>query len=301
MYSKEEIQIMNLDDNYTLLYPFLVKSLIEHFGEQGEKTAREGTRRFGRDRAETLRNKHLNAGVKINMHSLFAVGPDLPPDPRFKRELQELNPEERVSHTLYCPMAEIWKKYGFMEIGRMYCEEFHNACYSSYAYGYTKVNLAKTLTQKEDEYCAFNVVLRPENLPEELKPVCFEQYDPGYAGPSADIPQAYGKSGVSTLFVKLYYHLASTAEEMLGDAGKAAIGEGLKALAHDAARRIQEQAKEQNEPVNREFVDLNYPLALDPEQEPLWSFYTNEGIRELFVNTFYPVFHGELGILKENA
>lgn len=30
------------------------------------------------------------------MHSLFAVGPDLPPDPRFKRELQELNPEERV-------------------------------------------------------------------------------------------------------------------------------------------------------------------------------------------------------------
>ena len=88
---------------------------------------------------------------------------------------------------------------------------------------------------------------------------------------------------------------------MLGDAGKAAMGEGLKALAHDAARRIQEQAKEQNEPVNREFVDLNYPLALDPEQEPLWSFYTNEGIRELFVNTFYPVFHGELGILKENA
>ena len=44
MYSKEEIQIMNLDDNYTLLYPFLVKSLIEHFGEQGEKTAREGTK-----------------------------------------------------------------------------------------------------------------------------------------------------------------------------------------------------------------------------------------------------------------
>ena len=102
MYSKEEIQIMNLDDNYTLLYPFLVKSLIEHFGEQGEKTAREGTRRFGRDRAETLRNKHLNAGVKINMHSLFAVGPDLPPDPRFKRELQELNPRSIVQ----------WRKFG---------------------------------------------------------------------------------------------------------------------------------------------------------------------------------------------
>ena len=28
MYSREEMEIMNLDDNYTLLYPFLVKSLI---------------------------------------------------------------------------------------------------------------------------------------------------------------------------------------------------------------------------------------------------------------------------------
>ena len=34
--------------------------------------------------------------------------------------------------------------------------------------------------------------------------------------------------------------------------------------------------------------------------QPFFSF-DNEGIRELFVNTFYPVFHGELGILKENA
>lgn len=82
-----------------------------------------------------LRARHLDANVKINMHSLFAVGADLPPDPRFKRELQELNPQERVSHTLYCPMAALWKEYGVMEIGRIYCEEFHRACYGHYAFG----------------------------------------------------------------------------------------------------------------------------------------------------------------------
>ena len=42
-------------------------------------------------------------------------------DPRFRRELQEINPQERVSHTLVCPMADIWAEYGQKAIGRIYC------------------------------------------------------------------------------------------------------------------------------------------------------------------------------------
>lgn len=296
MYSDEELQIMNLDDNYTLLYPFLARSMIEMCGEKGEKAVREGTRRYGRDRAETLRNKHMKANVKINMHSLFAVGPDLPSDPRFKRELQELNPQERVSHTLYCPMAAIWKEYGATDIGRIYCEEFHNACYSTYAYGYTKVNLAKTQTQEGDEYCAFNVVLRPENLPEELKPICFAEYDPEYEGPVCELPPAYGKTGFSTLFIKLYYHLFTTAEEMLGDKGVEAVKCGLNSLAHDAARRIAVSARVQNVSVTREFVDANYPLALDSGQEPLWDLYSGKNAKAILEEEFYKIFHSETGI-----
>ena len=92
-YTLNEMQIMNLADHYTLLWGFLGRSVLEQCGEKGERALREGTRRFGRDRAEALRARHLDANVKINMHSLFAVGADLPPDPRFKRELQELNPQ----------------------------------------------------------------------------------------------------------------------------------------------------------------------------------------------------------------
>lgn len=296
MYNEEEIQIMNLADNYTLLYPFLARSIMEACGEKGEKAVREGTRRFGRDRAETLRNKHMKMNVKVNMHSLFAVGPDLPPDPRFRRELQELNSQERVSHTLYCPMAAIWKEYGAADIGRIYCEEFHNACYGTYAYGYTKVNLAKTQTQEGDEYCAFNVVLRPENLPEELKPICFAEYDPEYEGPSEEIPQAYGKSGFGTLFIKLYYHLFTTAEEILGARGVEAVKRGLNEMAHDAARRISQAAKRQGVAVTREFVDLNYPLALDADQEPLWDLYSGKNAKEILVEAFYGIFLEEAGI-----
>ena len=112
MYSYEEQCIMDLADNYTLLYSFLGRSLIDAFGVAGEKALREGTRRYGRDRGEASRKMHESLDVKINMQSLFSVGGDLPPDPRFRRELQELNPEERVSHTLVCPMADIWKAYG---------------------------------------------------------------------------------------------------------------------------------------------------------------------------------------------
>ena len=207
MYSYEEQCVMDLSDNYTLLYSFLGREVLDAFGVEGERAFREGTRRYGRDRGQCSREKHQALGVKINMKSLFSVGGDLPPDPRFHRELQELNPEERVSHTLVCPMADIWKAYGERAIGRMYCEEFHPACYNHYAFDYGHTNLAKTLTQEKDEYCAFNVVLRAENLPEELKPLCFAEYDPGYVEPKVEVPKANGKRGFETLSIKLYYYL----------------------------------------------------------------------------------------------
>lgn len=294
MYTQEQMEIMNLADSYTLLYSFLAGPLLERFGTEGEQALREGTRRFGRDRAETLRERHQKANVKINMHSLFAVGPDLPPDPRFRRELQTLNDQERVSHTLFCPMADIWKRYGVLELGRIYCEEFHSASYSHYAYGYSKVNLAKTQTQPEDEYCAFNVVLRPENLPEELKPVCFADYDPYYTGPTQELEQAYGKTGFGTLFIKLYSHIASTALEQLGEPAMQAIREGLQNMEKDAAERLKQAAKEQGQLLSVDFFSRNYPLEADPDKEPMWNTYGKNGLKEAMEQCFYQPLFQEL-------
>jgi len=109
MYTYEQQCIMDLGDNYTLLYSFLGRELIDAFGVEGDRALREGTRRYGRDRGAHTRARHEALNVKINMKSLFSIGGDLPPDPRFRRELQELNPQERVSHTLVCPMADVWK------------------------------------------------------------------------------------------------------------------------------------------------------------------------------------------------
>ena len=67
MYSYEEQCVMDLSDNYTLLYSFLGREVLDAFGVEGERAFREGTRRYGRDRGQCSREKHQALGVKINM------------------------------------------------------------------------------------------------------------------------------------------------------------------------------------------------------------------------------------------
>ncbi|WP_369282320.1 L-2-amino-thiazoline-4-carboxylic acid hydrolase [Oscillibacter sp. GMB15532] len=285
---------MDLSDNYTVLYSFLGRSLIDAFGVAGEKALREGTRRYGRDRGENSRRNHEALNVKINMKSLFSVGGDLPPDPRFRRELQELNPEERVSHTLVCPMADIWKAYGEAHIGRIYCEEFHPACYSHYAFGYGHVNLGMTLTQEKDEYCDFNVVLRAENLPKDLRPKCFAEYDPGYIAPDVHPTPASGKTGFESISVKLYYYILEAALELLGESGWDAMAGAMKEMAVDGARRARKTAARYARPFNEQIVFDTYPLTLDQDKTQLWTGYTANKAVERFEETFVTAMRGEL-------
>ena len=294
MYTYEEQCVMDLSDNYTVLYSFLGRELLDAAGVEGERALREGTRRYGRDRGQCSRERHQALGVKINMQSLFSVGGDLPPDPRFHRELQELNPQERVSHTLVCPMADIWKAYGERAIGRIYCEEFHPACYNHYAYDCGHTNLAKTLTQEGDEYCAFNVVLRAENLPDDLKPLCFAEYDPGYVAPQVSVPKANGKRGFETLSVKLYYYLLEAAEEMLGETGTAAIEKALGKMAADCVQRARKTAQAYGKVLDEQVIYDTYPLTMDPSKTDLWEGYRAHSAVERFLKCFVPVVRDEL-------
>lgn len=287
-YTYSQKCLMDLSDNYTLMYSFISRELLNTFGIDGERAVREATRRYGRDRGETSRDIHLSLGVKINMQSLFSVRPDLPPDPRFRREKQALNPEERVSHTLVCPMADIWKAYGEREIGRIYCEEFHPACYRHYAYDLSHVHLAKTLTQENDDYCAFNVVLRAQDVPDELKPNCFAEYDIEYQQP--DIPDVApdGKRGFETLSIKLYYYLLETAVEAFGESGAAAVENGLRKLANDCATRAMATALEYQLPVDSKLISDTIPFSLTSDME-LWDKYQGNRALERLDTCFVPV------------
>lgn len=290
LYTTEQLNAIHNSDQYTMFYAILGQQLIDDLGIEGESALREATRRYGKDRGEYRRQCHLDANLKINMKNLFSIGSDLPPDPRFKRDLRRLIPEERTSHTLRCPMAEIWQKEGYGYVGRIYCEEFHPACYSSYAYGYTKVGLAKTLTQKGDSYCSFNIVLRPDNLPEDLRPVCFEQYDAGYTGQTHEIPRPEAKAGFNFLTVRVYYYMVEVVQERFGAEGLDVIRRGLKKAAGYAAGYLKTAAESMNCKPDMEFAEANYPLYQNPDEDILWEKYKKNCAKDLLKQEFYPEF-----------
>ncbi len=282
MYTYEQQCVINLADSYTLMYGFIGRSLCDRLGIPGEGALRQACRLFGYDRAEKSRARHLAVGAKINMLNLFTLYHDLPGDPRFRRELQEINPRERVSHTLVCPMADIWKEYGQRDIGRIYCEEFHPACYGHYAFDYGQVNLSRTLTQGNDAYCDFNVALRPEDLPEELKGVCFEEYDPEYVQPKFPEMHVDGKTGFASLSIKLYYYQLKCAAEQLGQPGIDAVREGLKAFAAAAAELFRKRAAQDGHALDAAYVRDNLPMDLDTSADAAyWEGYDGHGAREI--------------------
>lgn len=181
----------------------------------------------------------------------------------------------------------------------MYCEEFHPACYNGYAFDYGHTNLAKTLTQEGDEYCAFNVVLRAENLPEDLKPLCFAEYDPGYVPPVLEAVKPDAKAGFETLSIKIYYYLLEAVLERFGAAGGEAIARGLEKAAQDGARRACATARAYQKALEEAVFDT-YPLTMDAEKPALWADYSAHGTLERFESRFIPAFrraleHGEEG------
>lgn len=282
MITDNEKAIMNCTDTYTMLYGCLVRSILSELGAEAERAVRLATRQYGYDRAEVSRRLHLENNLKINMLNLFTKFDDLPGDPRFKRELQELNPQERVSHTLVCSMADTWKYYGVQSIGRMYCEEFHCACYSHFAFDLTAVNLGKTLTQEGDDYCAFNVVLRPENVPDELKPLCFEEYDPDYVQPEVDTPAPEAKPGFSLLGMKLYFYLQDAVWDQFGEQGCAAVEKGLQDYARVTADIVRRRAKEFGDQVDRDYAEKNSLFGFSVLGDVRWELYSRNNAQSRF-------------------
>lgn len=263
MYTLEQRYVMNLSDHYTLMYSYTAEALMNAYGLEGERAVREALRRYGKDRGKHSRARHLAVSAKINMKNLFSLYFDLPPDPRFRREAQALSPTERVSHTLVCPMAEIWKENGHQKIGRIYCEEFHPACYEAYAFGHTRVNLAKTLTQDGDNYCSFNVALHPADLPADIRKACFAQYDPDYTEPILSEKSLDGRDGFRQLTIKLFHYLVECATEFRADGAREVIQSGLAAFARVIAWQLQDTADTYRIELNDELIFASMPISLE--------------------------------------
>jgi hypothetical protein len=292
----DEIKLDSLQDSWVIMYTFIAKELLEAGGFEGEVALREAIRRFGRDRGLTNQKRLLDNNIKINMRTLFCEGRDRPAESRFTGYNTYEDREEYQICIHICSYADVWKRYNAKAIGRIYCEEFHIACYETFGFGATKVNLARSMTQEGDDRCIFNHTFRPENMTEEKRQLCFEEYDEDYVLPSAEMPKPQGKSGFNMLWIKMYYYLLECACEQFGDFGRIMVGNGLRAAAVEQAKVFISQAEATEQVVDYKYVEDHLPLYMDYESEPLWNTYSKFGARRLLAECFYRPFLKEVGL-----
>lgn len=293
----EEYQIQNLQDIWAKLYIYLAKSLTEDLGIEGERALRHGIRNFGIDRGGALREKHLETGMKLNLYNLFTYY-DLPGDPRFRRNKISLTPQERLSETLVCPIADMWESMGGKKLGRIYCEEFHHAMFGTYA-PKAQVNLSQTLTQEGDNHCRFSVYLRPANMDSEERKISFEEFDPEFKEEKVkeyEMPSA--REGFEMLCIKLYYNIALTALSRFGEKARESLGKALEEFAADVAAFLKKQSLALGEVLDEKFIEANCPISIMPSKtaEMLWNSYADKEPKEIFEQTFFPAFKKALKI-----
>lgn len=299
MEEKMEKQIGNLQDCWSILYIKLAKALADAVPVEGEAAVREAVRRFGRDRGEKLRLRHAGCGLKINLENLFTYY-DLPGDPRFKRRKIRLNPQERLSDTLVCPIAQLWKDAGERQLGRVYCEEFHHAMFGSYAKK-AQIDLAKTLTQEGDDYCCFAVYLRPANMDPEERKEAFTEFDPEYHFPDDfSYDEGTHRNGFNMLCIKLGYYLVQQAVERLGEAGREAASIGLNKTAEAYVDFMKVKSRQSGQKMDEIFLKENCPLSAAMNDDELWKDYNSKEVTELFEREFYEHFSTLLNMGIQN-
>ena len=295
MERQSELEIANYQDAWGKLYLHLARAVTRDFGIEGERLLREGIRNFGIDRGEAQRRDHLEAGLKLNMENLFGKG-DLPGDPRFRRNKIRLTPQERLSETLVCPIAAMWRDMDGLALGRIYCEEFHHAKFGAYA-PKSQTNLSQTLTQEGDQFCRFSVYLRPGNMTAEERREAFAEYDPDYRPEKVKpLRELSMREGFTVLCVKIFHHIGHTLLEGGLEGGvpkaEACLVGAAQAFGEDFAALLRDRAAALNRPFDRAFALANAPVDFEAGDfgRTVWALYADKRPEACFKQGFYPAF-----------
>lgn len=141
------------------LYMHFANETIATFDQAGEMTIRTHLREYGKWRASEMREAHNALGKEINMETLnrcwdsasvFIVQDDLETKGKY-------TPYDVIYDVHYCPASEAWKAEGFHRWGHVYCDEFHQACASSY---HPDGNVVIPINMmKGDDHCHFRWVM----------------------------------------------------------------------------------------------------------------------------------------------
>jgi hypothetical protein len=146
-------------DLWSLMYIIFAKEMVNSFGDEGKKALVRAVKSYGKARGERLRQRHLEMGLPINMRSLFEQY-DLPGTSGTKKERKIFTDNELVSYTYTCPYEKVWRENSAVDLGLVYCENFHHAFWQTYRPD-IDVKIPEILA-KNDKDCLF-IVKQPED------------------------------------------------------------------------------------------------------------------------------------------
>ncbi len=120
MSSEKQNPVQKMAEIFALFYYHLTKAVIEEYGEGSVEVIKKGIRSFGLERGKNIARKVTEAGLDLTIENL---------DNFYDWPLAEgWNPNrhyeggKKYSRTEVCAQAEIWKKKGWSEIGKLYCD-----------------------------------------------------------------------------------------------------------------------------------------------------------------------------------
>jgi hypothetical protein len=211
------------------MYMYLTKATIERFGREGEMTIRKGLRSYGHWRGTEMREAHHAMGLEINMKNLIGCWDNA--STYIVKDSMEtegsFHPYDTRFDVHYCPAAEAWKDAEFYQWGHVYCDEFHQACASTY-HPDGNVVIPQNL-MKGDDHCHFQWIMPPNaqqlelGAPSALGIKLARDYHA-----STDLEAAWRSLKRSNRLVggRFFTH-ASVILERHGDAGREVINEAL--------------------------------------------------------------------------
>ena len=140
------------------MYMHYANTVIDAAGQPGEMTVRTHLRQFGHFRGTEMREAHHAMGKPIDMATItcfwdnastYVIHDDM--------EAGKYTPSDSSFDVHFCPASLAWKEAGFHRWGHVYCDEFHQACASTY---HPDGNVVIPINMmKGDDHCAFRWIM----------------------------------------------------------------------------------------------------------------------------------------------
>ncbi len=177
------------------LQMYTARELIETFDASGEEVVRQACYKFGAERGQALRDRHLADGTPLNLQTMGATLAERDPlDAIFAiRGDSYISPGLNHFDCTYCPLAEVWAEEGVegLALGYLYDMEVHRGLVETYYPGaIIKWDALKT---RGDSVCRFRFQI-PELLTRDEQSRIRSSSVPTRRPGSVHIPTAFGSA-----------------------------------------------------------------------------------------------------------